>query len=172
MWKYIIKLGIIMLAVLPVCLLARRPWREKTARAWVWVGFVVFMAGLLALVLEGEYQSPKAMAESAILRIKSGEGINLVPFRSTAGSDRGMSAFHRPQRGCGRPAAELSGRMSGSGVVFGGEEAGSGGGEAGPVAFRNTGESDIAIAGQMQYNRSDGKSDAYNLEEAHAADTE
>lgn len=85
MWEYIFKLGLIMLAVLPVCLLGRRPWREKTARARVWVVFVVFMAGLLALTLEGEYQSPKAMAQSAIRRIKSGEGINMVPFRTIAG---------------------------------------------------------------------------------------
>lgn len=33
----------------------------------------------------GRAQTPKAMAESAILRIKSGEGINLVPFRTIAG---------------------------------------------------------------------------------------
>lgn len=84
MLKYIAKLLIIMLAVLPIYLLVRRPWRERTARAWVEAGFVVFMVGLLALTLQGQYRSPAAMAESAVLRIENGEGVNLVPFRTIA----------------------------------------------------------------------------------------
>lgn len=82
MFRYILNLLIIMLAVLPVYLLIRRPWREKSVRAWAETAFVVFMVGLLALTFQGEYRSPAAMVESAARRIKSGEEINLVPFRT------------------------------------------------------------------------------------------
>lgn len=84
MFRYILKLLIIMLIVLPVYLLIRRPWRERSARVWAETAFVVFMVGLLTLTFQGEYQSPAAMAESAARRIKSGEGVNLVPFRTIA----------------------------------------------------------------------------------------
>lgn len=82
---YTLKLLVIMLAVLAVYLPARRPWREKSPRAWVEAAFAAFMAGLLALALQGQYQAPRAMARSAAGRIERGEGINLVPFRTIAG---------------------------------------------------------------------------------------
>lgn len=85
MFRYILKLLIIILAVLPVYLLIRRPWRQKTARAWIQTAFAVFMAALLILTLQGQYRSPVAMVQSAILRIENGVGINLVPFRTVAG---------------------------------------------------------------------------------------
>ncbi len=91
MLRYILKLTIIMLVALLVYLPIRRPWRKKTARAWAETAFAVFMAGLLALTLQGEYQNPGAMAESAALRLKSGEGINLVPFRTVSGFFRHLS---------------------------------------------------------------------------------
>ena len=84
MISYILKLLIIMSVALPVYLLGRRPWRDKSARAWVETAFVVFMAGLLTLTFQGQYKSPSAMAASVVWRIKSGEGINLVPFRTIA----------------------------------------------------------------------------------------
>lgn len=84
MLGYILKLLAIMLAVLAVYLPVRRPWR-KSARAWAEAGFTAFMAGLLALALQGQYQTPAAMARSAAGRIESGEGINLAPFRTIAG---------------------------------------------------------------------------------------
>lgn len=43
---YIFKLCIIILVVLTVYLLIRRPWQEKSVRAWVETAFMVFMAGL------------------------------------------------------------------------------------------------------------------------------
>lgn len=82
MVDYILRLLIIMLAALPVYLLACRPWREKSARGWVKAAFVLFMVGLLTLTFQGQYQSLSAMAASAVRRIESGEGINLVPFRT------------------------------------------------------------------------------------------
>lgn len=85
MLGYILKLLAIMLAVLAVYLPVRRPWREKSARAWAEAGFTAFMAGLLALALQGQYQTPAAMARSAAERIESGEGINLTPFCTIAG---------------------------------------------------------------------------------------
>lgn len=82
MFRYIFKLCIIVLVVLPVYLLIRRPWKEKSVRAWAETAFMVFMAGLMALVLEGEYRNPIRMAETAAGRIAAGEGINLIPFRT------------------------------------------------------------------------------------------
>lgn len=85
MFRYILKLLIIMLTVLFIYLPVRRPWREKSVRGWVEAGFAAFMAGLLALALQGQYQTPAAMVRSAAGRIESGAGINLVPFRTIAG---------------------------------------------------------------------------------------
>lgn len=85
MWGYIIRFLAIMFVLLPIYLLTRRPWREKSARAWAETAFVVFMGGLLTLTFQGRYQSPGAMAEDAVRRINSGEGINLIPFRTIVG---------------------------------------------------------------------------------------
>lgn len=43
---------------------------------------MLFMAALLALALEGEYGTPAQMADRAIFRIRTSEGVNLVPFRT------------------------------------------------------------------------------------------
>lgn len=85
MWGYIIRFLAIMLVLLLIYLPIRRPWREKSARAWAETAFAVFMGGLLTLTFQGRYQSPGAMAEDAVRRIYSGEGINLIPFRTIAG---------------------------------------------------------------------------------------
>lgn len=82
MWSYMIRFLAIMLVLLPIYLLIRRPWREKSARAWAEAAFMIFVGGLLTLTFQGHYQSPGAMAADAIRRINSGEGINLVPFRT------------------------------------------------------------------------------------------
>ncbi len=42
--------------------------------------FVLFMAGLLVLALEGEYASPGVMLSRAQRRWATGEQINLIPF--------------------------------------------------------------------------------------------
>ncbi len=79
---YIIKFGVIVLAVLPVWLLVRRPWKRKQPREWALGAFALFVAGLLALTLEGEYGTPGQMAGRALTRIETGEGVNVVPFRA------------------------------------------------------------------------------------------
>lgn len=85
MFIYIVKQLAVMSAVLLIYLPVRRPWRDQSARAWVEGVFVAFMAGLLALALQGRYLAPAAMAKYAAGRLESGEGINLVPFRSISG---------------------------------------------------------------------------------------
>ena len=91
MFIYIVKLLVIMSAVLLIYLPTRRPWREKSVRAWIKAAFVAFMAGLLALALQGRYLAPAAMARYVAGRLESGEGINLVPFRSISGFFRHFS---------------------------------------------------------------------------------
>lgn len=82
MYGYIGKLCVSMLALLPVYLLLRRPWKRKEKREWALGGFWIFMAALMVLVLEGQYGTPAQMAAAAAERIAAGEGINLVPFRT------------------------------------------------------------------------------------------
>lgn len=82
MYGYIIKLCVVILAVSPVYLLIRRPWRHGGRRELALGAFVLFMTGLLVLVLEGKYGNPVQMAQDAARRISTGEGINLVPFRT------------------------------------------------------------------------------------------
>lgn len=91
MIRYIIKLLIVMLIVLPVYLLIRRPWRENSVRAWVEAAFMIFMVGLLTLTFQGQYRSPSALAAFVVYRIESGERINLVPFHTIAGLFRDFS---------------------------------------------------------------------------------
>lgn len=79
---YILKFSMVILMVLPVWLLFRRPWKRKSAREWALGAFVLFTAALLMLALEGEYGTPVKMAERAVSRIRNGEGVNLVPFRT------------------------------------------------------------------------------------------
>ncbi len=82
MYRYIWKLCIIMLAVLPAYLLLRRPWRRKEKREWAVGGFWLFVTALTALALEGQYGNPARMAADAMERIVTGNRINLVPFRT------------------------------------------------------------------------------------------
>lgn len=85
MAEYIIRLVIIILLLAPVYLLVRRPWRRKSGREWGVMLFLLFNAALLTLALEGDYGTPREMLASAVSRISSGEGINLVPFRTISG---------------------------------------------------------------------------------------
>lgn len=82
MGVYLLKFGTIVLAALPVWLLIRRPWTRKQPREWALGAFVLFTAGLLALALEGEYGTPAQMAGRALTRIRTGERVNLIPFRA------------------------------------------------------------------------------------------
>lgn len=82
MIRYIGKFSIIILGILPLYLLIRRPWRRKGGREWALGGFVLYTAALLVLALEGTYENPIWMAEEAVGRIRTGEGINLIPFHT------------------------------------------------------------------------------------------
>ncbi len=92
MVQYIEKLVIIMAAALPLYLAFRFMQVKKRAcgcgrtlaREIALGCFILFHTGLLVLALEGEYGSPAQMAERAVERIKTGTGINLVPFRTIA----------------------------------------------------------------------------------------
>lgn len=82
MISYLLRFGIILSAALPFWLLIRRPWKRKQPREWALGIFALFMAGLLTLALEGEYGTPAQMAGRAAARIRTGENVNLVPFRT------------------------------------------------------------------------------------------
>lgn len=100
MTDYVIDLIRMMLTGIPVYILARylqlhRRAGKLSARSgtkvklkfnWLrefFLGlFVVFMIALLAFVWQGEYSTPAAMIELARRRLRTGEGINLVLFRT------------------------------------------------------------------------------------------
>lgn len=82
MIKYLIEFCIIIGVILPFYLILRKPWKKEPEREIALAAFILFMIGLLALALQGRYQLPSQMFESARRRIVTGEGINMVPFRS------------------------------------------------------------------------------------------
>ncbi len=82
MYWHIVKFLIIIIVTLPFYLLIRRPWKRKDKREWALGAFMLYMAGLLVLVLEGQYGDPAWMIRSATERIAAWEGISLEPFRT------------------------------------------------------------------------------------------
>lgn len=56
--------------------------KENVPREIVLCLFVLFMAALLSLAFRGSYTAPLAMLQSAASRIRTGSGINLIPFAS------------------------------------------------------------------------------------------
>lgn len=82
MAKYLAEFLAVVLAGLPFYLFVRRPWRRWCKREVALAAFVLFMAGLLVLALSGDYGTPAQMVTRAVVRLRSGVGINLVPFRS------------------------------------------------------------------------------------------
>lgn len=92
MISYVIKFCAVIMAALPAWLLARRPWKRKKPREWALGAFALYTAALLALALEGEYGSPAQMADRAISRVRTGEGVNMVPFRTVSGCIRHFDA--------------------------------------------------------------------------------
>lgn len=85
MINFIIRAIVIALIATPIYLLVRRPWRFKSKKEIFLAIFVVYLICLFALVFKGRYQSPDLMIIDAINRIKTGEMINLVPFRTMIG---------------------------------------------------------------------------------------
>lgn len=82
MADYIRELCTVVLIVLPFYLLFRKPWKTWSKREAALAVFVLFMAGMLPLALAGDYTAPGTMLRRALLRLQTGYGINLVPFRS------------------------------------------------------------------------------------------
>ena len=79
---YILEACKIELAALPVYLLLRKPWKNWSKREAALGAFILFMMGLLPLAFQGDYNTPGIMLHRAYVRLKTGTGINLVPFRS------------------------------------------------------------------------------------------
>lgn len=89
MLYYMIRFFIILIILLPFYLLFRKPWKrnskKEVKREYALCVFVLFTLGLLVLALEGEYQNPALMVQSARERLRSGYAVNLVPFYSIRG---------------------------------------------------------------------------------------
>lgn len=79
---YIKEFCRVVLIALPFYLLIRKPWKIWSKREAALAVFVLFMAGLWMLTLGIPAQNPSAMLRLAMTRIRTGEGINMVPFRT------------------------------------------------------------------------------------------
>jgi glycopeptide antibiotics resistance protein len=64
-----------------VYLTIRRPWRYNSKRELPLALFFIYLAVLLSLTLRGSYTMPIDMINTAIYKIKTGVGVNFVPFR-------------------------------------------------------------------------------------------
>lgn len=82
MIRYMLEFVVIIIIILPFYLAFRKPWQREREREIALAVFVLFMVGLLALALQGKYQAPSRMFAEVRRRLVTGEGINLVPFRS------------------------------------------------------------------------------------------
>lgn len=88
MKQYIISLVLIMVVFTPVYMLVRKPWKHKGKREYALAVFWLFHIGLFALALQGNQGQDYAIWDlggrflAAAGRIKSMEGINLVPFHT------------------------------------------------------------------------------------------
>lgn len=82
MIHYIFKFLAVILVIFPFYLLVRRPFQRDLAREAGLGLFILFTLGLLALTLEGDYQSPVLMIRTAKQRLSTGIRINLIPFHS------------------------------------------------------------------------------------------
>lgn len=58
MIRYLLQFIIIILVILPFYLKLRKPWKRERGREIALAVFVLFMIGLLALALQGKYQTP------------------------------------------------------------------------------------------------------------------
>lgn len=85
MINYVLKLAVIAVVMTPFYILIRRPFKRSGKREAALAVFVILTMALLVLAFEGDYERPSAMVLSAARRIRSGEGINLIPFRTIVG---------------------------------------------------------------------------------------
>lgn len=83
MIAYLRNLMLIMLCILPLWLLLRRPWKRRPLlRETVLAGFILFMAGLMVFTLEGDWTSPAVMLKRAQERFAAMDRIWLKPFNT------------------------------------------------------------------------------------------
>lgn len=90
MIAHIIRLATLCAYALPVWLALRGTWllihRKKKPfqllRELALTAFVIFMAGLVCLLLDGRWREPQKMLNSAVSRLQSGEKIRLRPFQT------------------------------------------------------------------------------------------
>ena len=82
MTEKLTRFALICLCVLPVWLILRRPWKRPVKREIALGLFVMYIAALLVMALEGTWASPAAMLQSARERIASMESIYLTPLQT------------------------------------------------------------------------------------------
>ncbi len=82
MMIYICKFMMIILLLLPVYLVVRRPWRRWNKREAALVIFTLLTVSLLVLAFEGTYKAPADMVESMRDRVVTGKKINFIPFQT------------------------------------------------------------------------------------------
>lgn len=86
MTKYILLFISICLAITPIYLLIRRPWRIKERIARIretLLGFfVIFMLGLFFMTFRAVYPPINVLKSNLYYRIHSGYCINMVPFKN------------------------------------------------------------------------------------------
>lgn len=85
MINYLLKFLIITAVLTPFYLLVRRLFKRSEKREAALAVFVLFTLALLVLAFEGNYSRPSVMVQNVERRIVSGEGINLIPFRTIGG---------------------------------------------------------------------------------------
>ena len=82
MTEKLTRFALICLCVLPVWLLVRKPWKRPAGREMTLSLFVMYIVALLVMALEGTWDSPAAMLQSAHERLSTGEGLRLTPFET------------------------------------------------------------------------------------------
>lgn len=82
MKTYILRSFLIAISAAPVYVLIRRPWRFHTRREIPLGLFWIYLLCLFIFTLEGTYQAPAAMLRVGLERMRTGEYVNLVPFRT------------------------------------------------------------------------------------------
>lgn len=83
--QYIWELCKAIILALPFYLLIRKPWMTWSKREAALAVFVLFMVGLLVLTVGPPYRQIYGGLGGTVSRIRRGEGVNLVPFRSIIG---------------------------------------------------------------------------------------
>ncbi len=82
MTEKLTRFALICLCVLPVWLIIRKPWKRPAGREVALGLFVMYIAALLVMALEGSWDSPAAMLQSARERLSTGEGLRFIPFET------------------------------------------------------------------------------------------